>query len=73
MSDLAVVSDPASSTPVLLLGRLAAQCDLFAADPRTPPADRRDLERRAAAYRLQQMIEGDREAKEGEGYATEVG
>jgi hypothetical protein len=60
---------PGATSPVLFLGHLAAQCDLFATDPRTLPVERRDLERRAAAYRLQQMIEGDRaggweEAKE---------
>ena len=64
--------DPIS---VLILGRLAAQCDgtrtrrdVFSTDPWYSPAERRDLERRAAAgpgsaaaYRLQQLIELDRE------------
>ena len=47
--------------PVLVLGRIAAQCDLFTAYPWITSPERRELERRSSDYRLQQMIELDRE------------
>jgi hypothetical protein len=41
---------------------LAIRCDQFAADPLSA-FDLHDLEKRAAAYRLQRMIETDRAQK----------
>ena len=55
--------DNPTPTPVETLGLIAARCDVFSAWRDIPVSERRDLERRAAAYRLQQLIELDREDK----------
>ena len=55
--------------PLDLLEELATRCEEYAEQSAADLRDRKDLEHRAAAYRLQRMIERDRAAKveEGEG------
>jgi hypothetical protein len=55
--------------PLDLPEDLATRCEEYAERSAADLRDRKDLEHRAACYRLQRMIERDREAKveEGEG------
>ena len=46
--------------PVEILGEIAANCDIYAANPHLNRSEKNRLELRAAKYRLQQMIEADR-------------